>query len=65
LGATFRVKDPSMSMAIYKLKEDRIADLVETSFEAESILERRGLQRLLREKIAIISVKHTAKGDLF
>lgn len=42
-------------MAIYKLKEDRIADLDETSFEAESILERRDLQRLLREKIAIIS----------
>ena len=42
-------------MAIYKLKEDRIADLIETSFEAESILERRDLQRSLREKIAIIS----------
>jgi RecB family endonuclease NucS len=42
-------------MAIYKLKEARIADLIETSFAAESILERRDLQRSLREKIAIIS----------
>ncbi len=42
-------------MAIYKLKPDRIADLVETSFELESIHERRDLQRLLREKIDIIA----------
>jgi len=42
-------------MAIYKLSPDRIADLDETSFEKESILERRDLQRLLREKIEIIS----------
>jgi len=42
-------------MAIYKLKQNEIADLTETSFESESILERRDLQRLLREKIGIIS----------
>lgn len=42
-------------MAIYKLTRDRIDDLRETSFEAESLQERRDLQRLLREKIAIIS----------
>jgi hypothetical protein len=42
-------------MAIYKLKDARIADLIETSFAAESILERRDLQRSLREKIAIMS----------
>lgn len=42
-------------MAIYKLKEDQITDLHETSFEAESLQERRDLQRLLRAKIAIIS----------
>lgn len=42
-------------MAIYKLQSKEIAELDETSFEAESILERRDLQRLLREKIDIIS----------
>lgn len=42
-------------MAIYKLKEDQIADLIETSFEAENLQERRDIQRLLREKIAIMS----------
>ncbi len=42
-------------MAIYKLKQDQISDLVETSFEAQGLRERRDIQRLLREKIAIIS----------
>ena len=42
-------------MAIYKLQPEKIMELDETSFEAESILERRDLQRLLREKINIIS----------
>jgi hypothetical protein len=42
-------------MAIYRLQSQRIVDLQETTFESEGILERKDLQRLLRERIDIVS----------
>ena len=42
-------------MAIYKLQCGMIVDLKETTFESEGILERKNLQRILRDRITIIS----------
>lgn len=42
-------------MAIYEMTQDTLAALVETSFGAEGIFERRDIQRHLRQNIGVIS----------
>jgi hypothetical protein len=42
-------------VAIYKLNSDSFHPLLETSFQSENILERRDLQRLLRQQPEIVS----------
>lgn len=42
-------------MAIYKLNSDSLSLLEETTFESEELLERRDLQRLLRQQPEIVS----------
>ena len=42
-------------MPIYKIENNSLTEVQSTSFEVEGILERRDLQRMLRENIAIIS----------
>jgi hypothetical protein len=52
-------------MAIYKIENKSLAVIQSTSFEVEGILERRDLQRMLREKIEIISPRTLVIAEEF
>lgn len=52
-------------MAIYKIENKSLESIQSTSFEVEGILERRDLQRMLREKIDIISPRTLVIAEEF
>jgi len=52
-------------MAIYKIENRSLAAIQSTSFEVEGILERRDLQRMLRERIDIISPRTLVIAEEF
>ena len=52
-------------MAIYKIENKSLAAIQSTSFEVEGILERRDLQRMLRERIDIISPRTLVIAEEF
>lgn len=52
-------------MAIYKIENNSLAAIQSTRFETEGILERRDLQRMLREKIDIISPRTLVIAEEF
>jgi hypothetical protein len=52
-------------MAIYKIENKSLESIQSTSFEVEGILERRDLQRMLREKIDVISPRTLVIAEEF